>query len=278
MANVKFNRTTTRSNALSSKDSNKVFFPTDGNAVIVGGKEYGMAPAAVRSSAPTLTTGGTTAGRYYGVEKGSDGTAFVNVPWNNTTYTNAALGQGYGTCTTAASTVSKVVTLTNYALVTGGVVVVRFTNAVPAGATLNVNSKGAKAIFFNGAAITAGIIKACDTVTFIYNGSYYHVAGIACTAIKEIDVSVFFGTGGSAPTTNTYITQTGGYDEYMYMHSYFAVIDGKKTRLNISVESSGLCLWYFYGMTSSGLAIDYVECTPGSSALYFKSRGSRNLR
>lgn len=41
------------------------------------------------SSIPTaqISTGGTTAGRYYGVELDSDGKAFVNVPWSDTQYT-----------------------------------------------------------------------------------------------------------------------------------------------------------------------------------------------
>ena len=50
-----------------------------------------------------------------------------------------------------------------------------FINAVPANAIININSKGAKAIYHRGAKITAGIIEAGDTATFIYNGSYYHL-------------------------------------------------------------------------------------------------------
>ena len=107
-----------------------------------------------------------------------DGTNWVwisNGTDNNTTYTNAALGQGYGTCSTAEATVAKVVALSSYALVTGGIVTVKFTYAVPASATMNVNSKGAKAIYYRGSAITAGVIKAGDIATFIYNGSQYHL-------------------------------------------------------------------------------------------------------
>lgn len=44
--------------------------------------EYGTVKiAAKRTTSPTLTTGGTTSGRYYGVEMRSDGRLFVNVPW-----------------------------------------------------------------------------------------------------------------------------------------------------------------------------------------------------
>jgi len=97
----------------------------------------------------------------------------------NTTYTNVALGQGYATCTPPTSGVACAATLGSYALVAGGIVVVKFsTNPVPASATLNVNAKGAKAIYHKGAAIAAGVIKAGDTATFIYDGSQYHLLAI----------------------------------------------------------------------------------------------------
>lgn len=107
-----------------------------------------------------------------------DGTRYVFVGWSydaNSTYSNASLGQGYGTCATAAATTAKVVTLSSYSLTKGGVVSVKFTYAVPASATMNINSKGAKAIFYRGAAITAGIIDAGDVATFLYDGTQYHL-------------------------------------------------------------------------------------------------------
>ena len=67
------------------------------------------------------------------------------------------------------------VTLSSYALTTGGIVAVKFTYAVPASATMNINSKGAKAIYYRGAAIKAGVINAGDLAVFIYNGSQYHL-------------------------------------------------------------------------------------------------------
>jgi len=92
---------------------------------------------------------------------------------SNTTYTPPKLGIGYGTCTTAAATAAKTANISSYALVAGGIVVVKFDNSVPANATLNVTSKGAKAIHYKGAAITAGVIKAGDTATFIYSTQYH---------------------------------------------------------------------------------------------------------
>jgi len=94
----------------------------------------------------------------------------------NTTYTPAKLGFGYGHCTTAAATAAKAVAISSYTLVTGGIVSVRFDHDVQAGATLNVNSRGAKAIYHKGAAITDGVIKAGDTATFIYSGQYHLIS------------------------------------------------------------------------------------------------------
>lgn len=98
--------------------------------------------------------------------------------YKNSTYSQASLGQGYGTCTTAAATVAKVVTLASYSLATNGIVAVKFTNAVCANATMNINSKGAKAIFYKGAAIKNGIIEAGETATFVYDGTQYHLLTI----------------------------------------------------------------------------------------------------
>lgn len=116
-----------------------------------------------------------------------DGTNWIIVStWGN--MTNAALGQGYGTCSTSASTVDKLVTLANYAPTLGGVIAVKFTYAVPASATLNVNSKGAYPIMYKGAAITADVIAAGDTATFLFDGTNYQLLSTD-TSIGEPIVS-----------------------------------------------------------------------------------------
>ena len=96
----------------------------------------------------------------------------------NTTYKNVSLGHGYATCSTDESTAAKVGTLSSYALTVGGIVAVKFTNAVSANATLNINGKGAKNMFYRGAKITAGVIKAGDIVTFIYDGTQYQLLSV----------------------------------------------------------------------------------------------------
>lgn len=137
-------------------------------------------------------------------------------PDKNTTYTNASLGQGYGTCSTAAATVAKVVTLADYALIKGGIVVVKFTNAVPASATMNINNKGAKPIYYKGKAIVDGVICAGEVATFIYDGSYYHV--LAVDRNRFYSSLVPYGTQITASETATKDLNTV---EYMKVGNYF---------------------------------------------------------
>ena len=94
------------------------------------------------------------------------------------TFDGSAAITHYGTCGTAAGTAAKVVACTSYTLVTGSRIIVKFTvTNTAANPTLNVNSTGAKAIQYRGAAITAGNLAANRTYEFIYDGSAYQLVG-----------------------------------------------------------------------------------------------------
>lgn len=189
------------------------------------------------ASSPTLNVNGTGAKpiRLYGTTAAStatsstgwaagavqiftyDGTAWYRNYWQNA-YTNVAFGQGYTTCSTAEATVAKTASLSSYSLTTGGIVAVKFTYAVPASATLNVNSKGAKPIYYKGAAIKAGVIKAGDIATFMYNGSQYHLLAIdrwqddTATSIKNLSIDgttiTYTKNDGTTGTLTTQDTNT----------------------------------------------------------------------
>ena len=84
----------------------------------------------------------------------------------------------YGTCSTAAATAAKAVSCSNFGLITGAEITVKFTTTnTAANPTLNVNSTGAKAIYYRGSAISAGYLAANRTYTFKYNGSQYDLVG-----------------------------------------------------------------------------------------------------
>ena len=128
---------------------------------------------------------------------------------DDSTYSNAGLGQGYGTCSTAEATAAKVVTLSGYAIATGGIVAVKFTYGLCASATMNINSNGAKNIFINGAAVTsttAKMVKGGDIAYFIYDGTQYQFLG---TDRMEKDAVTGFSDTGTAGT-NAKVTYTKG--------------------------------------------------------------------
>lgn len=109
-----------------------------------------------------------------------DGTYWVWSGINNEDNTTdpRQLGFGYGTCSTASSTLAKEVTLSDYILRTGGFVCVYFSYGVPANSTLNINGKGAKNIRYKGSNIANNIIRAGDRCLFVYNGGQYDLLGI----------------------------------------------------------------------------------------------------
>ena len=108
--------------------------------------------------------------------------------WITTAIENLALsGFGYATQNNSSTSSLITATLSNYKQIEGGIVCVKFTYDVPANSTLNINSAGATSIKHKGSNITAGIIKAGDLVTFVYNNGYQILAIDSSYTKAEID-------------------------------------------------------------------------------------------
>lgn len=137
---------------------------------------YNNAELVSTTSANTLVAGYKNRYTYY-VFNGTQWVWLTASYDTNSTYTNVALGQGYAVQSNASASATITATLSSYTLTVNGIVSVKFSYDVPANATLNINSKGAKAIYNKDAAITAGVIKAGDTATFIYN-TYYRLIAV----------------------------------------------------------------------------------------------------
>lgn len=131
--------------------------------------------------------------------------------FNNDKY---SLTLPYGSCSTAASTAAKVVTVNNFNLDTGAMIAVKFTITNSAASpTLNVNSTGAKAIYYKGAAITAGYLAANKTYMFVYNGAQWELMGDVDTntSPKNATITLTAGKGltdGGNFTTNQSSAET----------------------------------------------------------------------
>jgi hypothetical protein len=87
----------------------------------------------------------------------------------------------YGTCSTAADTAAKVITLVdadNFSLRPGVTVTVKFSATNTAqNPTINVNGTGAKSVLYNKAAITTGSLWTAGTANrpmrYTYDGTYW---------------------------------------------------------------------------------------------------------
>lgn len=160
-------------------DADNTYSASSTSVISLNVNSTGNKPVYYGNSGATTGTNTVAFGRanYYN-EYFYDGTYWV---WQGTSRDNdttniRTLGFGYGTCHTAGATTAKTVDITNYNLIVGGLVSIKFTNAVPANATLNINSKGAKNIYYHGSAIPANLINAGDTVLLVYSTQYHVLA------------------------------------------------------------------------------------------------------
>lgn len=149
----------------------------------------------------------------------------------------------YNTCSTAAATAAKTVNAGTFALETGAMVVVKFTTTNTASSpTLNVSSTGAKAIYYKGAAITAGYLKANKVYQFIYNGAQWDLVGDVDTTIANTDKKTASGNtsskifligatsqSSSGQTTYSHATAYVGADGCVYSDKKKTLVEGAST-------------------------------------------------
>lgn len=97
---------------------------------------------------------------------------------NGMSFDGSADRSNYGSCSTAAGTNAKTVSCKGFTLVTGAEITVKFlyTNTA-SNPTLNVNSTGAKSIYYKDSAIASGVLVANGVYTFRYDGTNYNLVG-----------------------------------------------------------------------------------------------------
>lgn len=136
-------------------------------------------------------------------------TRFINgVPFNGTTNVN-----NFVSCSTAAATAAKTVTIDGFRLLSGAQVRVKFTNANTASSpTLNVSNTGAKPIYYNGLYSTSFTstsfpFDADKIYTFTYNGTYWVLEGDWLNTVTATSTSanypLILGPSASAGATIT---------------------------------------------------------------------------
>lgn len=116
----------------------------------------------------------------------------------------------FTTCSTANGTVAKTVTYSGFSLVQGATILVKFTNGNTAtNPTLNVNSTGAKSIYWNNTNVESGMIVANNVYELYYDGTNWLILGGVDTtgsAAKTVTTSSI--TLSQYYTTVVHITNT----------------------------------------------------------------------
>lgn len=101
----------------------------------------------------------------------------------------------FAVCSTAAATAAKTATISGFKLFTGAVAYIKFSvKNTAANPTLNISGTGAKAIQYQGAAISSSYLNANRTYAFVYDGSYQLIGDIN----TDTKYSVFTGATTSA--------------------------------------------------------------------------------
>ncbi len=193
----------------------------------------------------------------------SDGTPAAKYPASKLIADLALLGCAYGTCSTAATTSAKEVTISNFLLLKFCKVSVLFTSAVDvADATLNISSTGAKPIKILGNAIQPGVIKAQMIVQFQYDGTNWNVVGMMgleqSQSPSDLLVDLGLPSGVKWATRNIDITQANGFAASPFQYECSFVSWGNTEMHNPSSTSA---FDYDWGTSNDG---PYAN-TPGAA-------------
>ena len=200
----------------------------------------------------------------------------------NTAITSLQLNSGdvhyitsaFGTCTTAAATAAKVVTVDttkyDFALVEGVRVTVRFSNNNTASTpTLNVNSTGAKGIKYRNSTTIKGASswRANDIIEFVYDGTNWLVlGGYDIPAWEQItDVE---GEGGAFMLTMLGVGEIGR-DSYLMYNPRSTTLSTNNLRVNNGYiyfgedymsmyADGGNCIYFTDGEEAGSVELDNV--------------------
>lgn len=199
------------------------------------------------ASTPTLNVNSTTAKSIYIGNAAPNGTTnvlkwsentMIYFMWDGTYYryitsvSSAAVAPSRGANTwagsssTAADTQAKVASCANYVLTKGSLVSLTFTNGntyVTNKLTLNVNSTGAKDVYYNGAVTSATntcTFTAGTLVTFVYSGSYYYIIAMSNYDNKYSAVGHTHSTSDITGLGTAATTAIGDYAAASHSHAW----------------------------------------------------------
>jgi hypothetical protein len=151
----------------------------------------------------------------------------------------------YGTCSTAAATAAKTVSLPGFKLVVGAKLAVKFTvtNTAP-NPTLSAENTAAAPMRWRGSAVAADILSAGRVYEFVYDGSAYEIVGDAYSAATAT-------TPGIVTLSDTYNTELSGAGIAASQQGLARAYEALKSRTNININR----------LTITGDGSDHYEIT-----------------
>ncbi len=214
----------------------------------------------------------------------SDHIKQIKLPDNETVYDISTL-VGYGTCPTAAATAAKVVTIadTAWELRVGSIIGVKFTNTNSAtSVTLNVNSTGAKNIYYNNAAYAEKSSSICGyanrTIYYMYDGTYWVWMNMGTldgnsNTVPAVQCETAAGTAAKVGicTNHTLL-------HYSYVHVNVRYTNTYKGAITLNIDSAGAKPIYLNGNPTSGSNYDlkagtYIAYYDGAN-FHFRTDGT----
>lgn len=192
-----------------------------------------------------------------------------------------------GTCTTAAATAAKVVTLTDvtdFELNKGTVIVVKFTNTNTAqNPTLNVNNTGAKSIYYNTSVISTGALGVAGIanryIEYMYDGTnwVWISQGIDnnttyTLADRSMDVYCETAAATAAKVGTAYYYSLKNNSKF---HIRFRYANSAQSKLTLNVGGKGAKALWINGVISSStnytLPAGEYECVYYNNAYYLRT-------
>lgn len=189
----------------------------------------------------------------------------------------------YAVCSTAAATAAKTVTIPGFRLFAGAVAYIKFSvKNTAANPTLNISGTGAKAIWYQGAAISSSYLNANRTYAFVYDGSVYQLIGDINTDTKY---SVFTGATTSAAGktglvpapaagyNNRFLRGDGAWSTYdsIYFHGQKEIPESAD--LNDYTDSG----WYFCRGSATAATLDNCPTTNAFGLIVIKHNGVNQI-
>lgn len=107
-----------------------------------------------------------------------DGTYWVWMGHCSDEGSESSSGLSYGICNTEETSLAKEVTIDGFTQLIGVCLLIKFINSVKANSTLNINSLGAKPIYYNGQAVPDNVIATGNTALLLYDGTNYIVMSV----------------------------------------------------------------------------------------------------